>query len=57
MDNNSWCVYDAATDEVIGIWDTYKQAEGYFADHHDLFDGYLQLFPWAEYTVTQPFAL
>ena len=54
MHINSWCVYDAKTDEVIGVWDTYNQAETYFDDHVDLFEGYLQLFPWAECTFDQP---
>ena len=50
----SWCVYDAMTDEVIGVWHTYEQAETYFDDHHDLYEGHLQLFPWSEYCLTQP---
>jgi hypothetical protein len=57
MQTTSWCVYDAKADEVIGVWNTYSDAEIYFDDHVDLFEGHLQLFPWAEYTVTQPLSL
>lgn len=54
MSITSWCCYDAKADEVIGVWDTYEQAETYFDDHCDLFEGHLQLFPWFEYCLTQP---
>ena len=57
MQITSWAVYDAKVDELIGVWDKYADAEIYFNDHVDLFEGYLQLFPWAEMCWSTPSTL
>lgn len=51
MANIQWCVYDVKVDEVIGVWNTYEDAEVYYNDHVDLFEGHLQLFPWDEFCI------
>tara|TARA_R100001443_G_scaffold66444_1_gene75503 strand:+ start:154 stop:312 length:159 start_codon:yes stop_codon:yes gene_type:complete len=43
-----WSVYDVAADDIIGVWNSYEDAEMFWLDHQHLTNINWQLFPCDE---------